>query len=140
MNRGSIARLLLAALAALMFSGLYYGLVVGAVWRELSGVEGSSSWWEPLAQLARNLVVASVLALTFKKTAINRTRPALGLSIMLWVGFQAMAIAGSVIHEHYPLALYAIHVVDQLGTMIIMAFCLTFGRREGRPITSQLEH
>ena len=129
MNLSSFARLLLAALAAFIFSGLYYGLVVGATWRELSGASdaaGAMALWQPLAQFARNLVVAAALTVVFRRASITSLRSAIGLSTVLWLGFQAMAIAGSVIHEQYPLALYAIHTVDQLGTMLVMAFCLVF--------------
>lgn len=131
-----IGRLVVAAVAAFAFSGLYYGLVVGSIWLELLGTPDrpiAPSAWQVLAQLARNIVVAGALAYIFRKARIGGMPDAIGLALVLWLGFQAMAIAGAVIHEHYPVALYAIHTADQLGTMLIMAFCLTV-----RPSSRQL--
>lgn len=132
MNLSSLARLLLAAFAGLVFSALYYGLAVGTAWRELSGLADSAAemaMWQPLAQLARNVVVAAALAFMFQRAAVTSVGAALRLALVLWLGFQAMAVAGSVIHEQYPLALYAIHAADQLGTIVLMALCLRLRRR-----------
>jgi hypothetical protein len=40
-----------------------------------------------------------------------------------------MAIAGSVIHEGYPLTLYAIHTGDALVTTLLMSFVIGFWRQ-----------
>jgi len=99
-------------------------LAVGGLDRSASDAGGAALLWQTLAQFARNLVVAAALAIVFHRAAITGMRAAIGLSTVLWLGFQAMAVFGSVIHEQYPLALYAIHTVDQLGTTLIMACCL----------------
>jgi hypothetical protein len=46
------------------------------------------------------------------------------VALVLWVGFEAMAIAGSVLHEHYPVGLYAPHIGDALLATVIMALIL----------------
>ena len=50
----------------------------------------------------------------------------------MWFGFQAMAVAGSVLHEGYPLGLYLIHVGDALQATLLMALILTAWRRGRR--------
>lgn len=125
MIRRSVWRIALAAIAAFAFSSLYYGLLVGTTWRELSGTGEALAPWQPVAQLARNLVTAATLAFVFRRAAITDLLSAIGLALPIWLGFGAMAIAGSVIHEGYPLALFLIHAADQLGTLLIMAACLS---------------
>jgi hypothetical protein len=49
-----------------------------------------------------------------------------------WFGFEAMAVAGSVLHEDYPLGLYLIHVGDALQATLLMAFILGAWRRDAR--------
>jgi hypothetical protein len=54
------------------------------------------------------------------------------VGLLVWVGFQAMAVAGSVLHEGYPLGLYLIHVGDALQAMLLMALILGAWRRGRR--------
>jgi Protein of unknown function (DUF1761) len=49
---------------------------------------------------------------------------AIYLGLAVWIGFQATSIVGSVIHEHYPLKLYAIHSGDALAKTLVMAVIL----------------
>ena len=57
---------------------------------------------------------------------------ALWLGLLVWVGFQAMAVVGSVLHENYPLGLYLIHVGDALQATLTMALILGTWRRDAR--------
>jgi hypothetical protein len=52
--------------------------------------------------------------------------------LLVWFGFEAMAVVGSVLHEDYPLGLYLIHVGDALQATLLMALILTAWRRGGR--------
>jgi Protein of unknown function (DUF1761) len=54
------------------------------------------------------------------------------MGLLVWVGFQAAAVAGSVLHENYPLGLYLIHVGDALQATLLMALILTAWRRDVR--------
>ena len=118
-------RIVVAALAAFVFSAVFYGAVVGAVWHELSGVPADSfEWWQPIAQVARNVVVASALSYALLRTTAVGVRESLLISLVLWLGFQAMAIIGAVIHEGESLTLYFIHTFDALMTAVVMTISL----------------
>jgi hypothetical protein len=125
---------LVAAAATLVTSALWYS-VLGSAWLELRGIEPGGAEmtpqaWELVGQLVRNLVVAFVLAYLLRRQEGATWRGAIRLGLLVWVGFQAMAVAGSVLHEDYPLGLYAIHVGDAFLTTLTMALILGIWRRE----------
>lgn len=122
----SAIRIIVAALAAFVFSAVYYGAVVGSIWHELSGVGANSfELWQPVAQIVRNVVVAWALSYVLLRTSAVGLRESLRISIVLWLGFQAMAIVGAVIHEGESFILYCIHAFDALMTAVVMTICLT---------------
>jgi hypothetical protein len=57
---------------------------------------------------------------------------ALRVGLLVWFGFEAMAVVGSVLHENYPLGLYLIHVGDALMATLIMALILGAWRRDAQ--------
>lgn len=133
MARSSIFRIAIAALAAFALSAIYYGVAVGTIWHELSGTSADTfALWQPVAQVGRNLVVAFALNYVLQRASTVGIWGALKVSIMLWLGFQAMAIAGSVIHENYPAILYCIHAFDALMTTVVMTLCLKIDLRNER--------
>lgn len=122
-----------AAAATLVTSALWY-VVFGNAWLTLRGIDPATAdqtpeAWVMVAQLARNLVVASVLAFLLSKFGTVTAGGALRLGLLLWFGFEAMAIIGSVLHEQYPLGLYAIHAGDALQATVVMALILGTWRR-----------
>jgi hypothetical protein len=122
----STTRIIIAASTAFLLSAIYYGVVVGTVWHELSGTSADAfAPWQPIAQIARNLVVAYALAYILLRTSAVGVSASLQISFRLWLGFQAMAIIGSVIHEGYPVILYCIHAFDALMTVAVMTVCLS---------------
>jgi hypothetical protein len=125
LRASSTIRIVVAALAAFVLSATYYGVVVGSVWHELSGTSTNAfAPWQPLAQILRNLVVAYALDYILLRTSAVGVLASLQISFRLWLGFQAMAIIGSVIHEGYPVILYCIHAFDALMTVAVMTICL----------------
>lgn len=124
MPRVNYWAIVLAAVLAFIASALYY-TALHPLWMELRGIDPSTAAtppvWEVLGQLVRNLVVAYVLACLLARLEVVDWRGALRLGIWVWVGFEAMAIVGSVLHEGYPLPLYAIHVGDALMGTLLMA-------------------
>nr|WP_225955275.1 DUF1761 domain-containing protein [Kibdelosporangium phytohabitans] len=121
---GSGGRVLVAALATILASTLYY-MVFGEVYQHLRG--GATATPDPLAiavQLGRNILVAAVLAVLLHRLAINARRAAIGVGALVWLGFQAMAVLGSVIHEHYPFGLYLLHIGDALLATLVMVLVL----------------
>ncbi|HWW11317.1 MAG TPA: DUF1761 domain-containing protein [Brevundimonas sp.] len=131
MLASSTVRIVVAALSAFVFSAVYYGAVVGSVWHELSGVSADAfAPWQPIAQIVRNLVVAFALNYVLQRTSAAGLWASLQVSLVLWLGFQAMAIVGSVIHERYPVILYCIHAFDALMTVVVMTICLKINLRK----------
>ncbi len=124
MRRINYLAVVLAAVAAFVASAIYY-TVLGSTWLELRGIDPKSvnitpQAWEMAGQFVRNIVVAFVFAYLIVRLGIDDLKESLRLGLWVWVGFQAMQIAGAVLHEGYPLALYAIHVGDALMTTFIM--------------------
>jgi hypothetical protein len=126
------ARVVVAAAITLVVSGIYYASF-GGIYAALLGSDGGGATpdlWTTAAQFGRNLVVAAVFAALLHRLGDASKSAALRLAALLWLGFQAMAVLGSVIHEHYPIGLYLLHVGDALVTVLIMA--LVLGRRSSR--------
>ena len=119
---------LVAAAAILVTSALYY-IMVGSAWLRLRGIDPSTAemtppLWQMTGQVARNLVVATVLAHLLRWLEVATWKRALQVGLLVWLGFQAMAVVGSVLHEGYPLGLYLIHVGDALQATLLMALIL----------------
>jgi hypothetical protein len=125
MTERRVGGVALAALATLVASALYY-TVFGTVYARLRGVAASTTpqVWEIAAQFGRNVLVAFVLATLLRRLAVRTRGAALRLGVLVWLGFQAMEVLGSVVHEHYPVGLYLLHVGDALMTTLIMALIL----------------
>jgi hypothetical protein len=117
-----------SAVASFVAGGLGYGLLFAKTWTTLASKgAGAASEMGPaqgIAQLVRDLLVAYVLARVFAEARVADWRGAVRLGLWVWFGFQAMAIAGGVIHEGYPLALYAIHVGDALIKTLLSSVIL----------------
>jgi len=119
---------LVAAAAILVTSALYY-IMVGSAWLRLRGIDPSTAemtppLWQMTGQVARNLVVATVLAHLLRWLEVATWKRALQVGLLVWFGFQAMAVVGSVLHEGYPLGLYLIHVGDALQATLLMSLIL----------------
>jgi Protein of unknown function (DUF1761) len=128
-----------AAVAALVVSSVWY-IALGDVYLELlQGIDSPAAQADPsvaaaVGQVVRNLVVASALAYLLRRLQVGTWAGALGVGLVVWLGFQAMAVLGSVLHEQYPLGLYAIHVGDALATTLAMALILgAWQRRPASP-------
>jgi len=59
--------------------------------------------WQMVGQLGHNLVIAFALAYVLARLEVRTRKDALRVGLLVWVGFEAMAVAGSVLHEGYPL-------------------------------------
>lgn len=123
-----------AALLPMIASTVWY-IVLGDAWLTLRGIDPDTTdttpaVWVLIAQFVRNLVVVVVLASLMRRLGITTVAAALRLGLLVWFGFEAMAIVGSVLHEGYPLGLYAIHTGDALLAMLIVTLVLgTYSRR-----------
>jgi hypothetical protein len=122
-----------AAAAAFVQGSVWY-VVFGKQWVELrdkSASAGTALRPEPkqmLAQFARDLVVAYVLARFVVLLGVVDLVEAVYLAAWVWLGFQATAVLGAVIHESYPPKLFAIHAGDALVKTVLMTAILAVWR------------
>ena len=75
-----------------------------------------------LSELVRGLVVAYVLAIVLR--GVVDWKGAVHLGVLVWIGFPAMILAGSVIWDKRPWKLAAIHAGDWLVKLLLMAVIL----------------
>jgi len=128
MRKINLLAVVVAAVAAFVASTVYY-MLLGNTYMALRGIDPSAvsrtpQVWQIVGQLVRDLVVAVVLAYFVAQLRVVHWKGAVALALWVWVGFQAMQIAGAVLHEGYPVGLYAIHVGDALMTTLLMAVIL----------------
>lgn len=125
------------AAAVTLFTSATYYIVFGGVWRALRGIDAATTSrpqaWEIAGQFGRNLVVALALAYLLTRLGPRSVLGALPVAVLVWIGFQATAIAGSVLHENYPLGLFVLHNGDALMTTLIMTLILNAWRRRRPP-------
>ena len=119
---------LVAAVAVLVTSVLWY-VVFGNAWLRLRGIDPDTAEltppvWQMAGQFARKRVVDTVLDHLLRWLEVATWKRALQVGLLVWFGFQAMAVVGSVLHEGYPLGLYLIHVGDALQATLLMALIL----------------
>ena len=112
-----------AAVAAFILSAVWYG-VFGSQLAELHPAyadSGSPSAKDAIVELARNLVVAVVLAWLVDQIVVNDWAQAALLGVVLWVGFPLIILIGSVFHEKVPVKLASIHAGDWLLKLVLIA-------------------
>jgi hypothetical protein len=121
-----------ATITPLVTASIWYS-AFGAAWVRLSGVDPAvalhPSLWPMLGQLGRNAVVVLALTVLARRVGAASVRAVLALAILVWIGFEAMSVLGSVLHEGYPFALYLIHVGDALQTTLMMAALIGWAQR-----------
>ena len=96
--------IVVAAVAALILSAVWYG-VFGGTLAELHPAyahSGSPSAKVAIVELARNLVVAAVLAGLADQIGIEGWAGAALLGLVLWIGIVLVLLTGSVYHEKVP--------------------------------------
>jgi Protein of unknown function (DUF1761) len=85
---------LVAAATTLVASSVWY-TAFGHAWLTLRGLDPSTPVtpqpWEIAGQLLRNLVVALALATLLRRLGTTTRVGALGLGLLVWVGFQRSA-------------------------------------------------
>ncbi|MGA7206165.1 MAG: DUF1761 domain-containing protein [Specibacter sp.] len=126
------ALLAAAAVAPLVTASIWYSIFGGA-WVQLSGVDPNMalhpSAGAMLGQVGRNAVVAAALTVLVRRTRASSLWDVLVLACLVWFGFHAMSVLGSVLHEGYPFALYLIHSGDALQTTLVMAMLIWLAQR-----------
>lgn len=128
------AGLVVATLVALVFSTLYYIFLnrqivaVRASEEDYQGYETKMTFNKLLVEVIRTFVLG--LVLTYAVLMLNLQTPvqAALVAFWLWLGFPVVLLVGSVIHEHLPMRIAAIHAVDWLVKLMIFVVIVTLWR------------
>ena len=81
-----------------------------------------------LVELVRSFVVAYVLAVLFGLVGVAGFIGAVGLGLLMWVGFPVVLLVGSVIWDKVPLKLAAIHAGDWLVKILLVSIIVGLWR------------
>src|SRR5919109_1646998 len=112
-----------ASLAAFAASAVYYGIFgslaarYSPAWADASATPAWKIAQEPIRALVTAVVIAGLAA----AIGLADVSGAVAYAAALWIGFPAMLLAGSVIHENVPWQLAAIHSGDWLLKLLIIA-------------------
>ena len=117
------AAVLVATVVAFVMSSAWYGLLGNQLARLNDAYADSESIpaWMALVELARSLVVAAVLAGLADELGVESWTSAATLGLVVWIGFPAIILSGSVLHENVPWTLAAIHAGDWLFKLVVIA-------------------
>jgi hypothetical protein len=118
-----ILPVLVSAVAAFLLSGVWYAVFGGrlATLHEAYAHPTRSQATTAVVELARNLVLALVTAGIADGMDVGGVTGGLLLGAVLWIGFPAVILAGSVFHEKVPWRLAAIHAGDWLLKLLAVA-------------------
>jgi len=132
MNGGDFLAIITAAVAAFIISGLWYSpLLFGRQWLALRGINAEAFADKKMpagtmiTEFARTLIIAFVLTHFIVITGTTGVLGALSLAVWIWVGFYAMILVGSVIHDKVSWKLAAIHAGDGLVRIIVMTIIIS---------------
>lgn len=111
---------LAAAALAFVLSGAYYA-ALGDQLARVSAADAQMSPWKIAVELARNLVLAAVVAGLAVRGDIDEWTGGLLLGLALWLAFPLVLWTGALIHENTPVRLAAIHAGDWLLKLLAVA-------------------
>ncbi len=116
-----------AALVGFFQGGLWYSpMLFGNYYTGLLTASGGPLPTVPMTvsmagEAIRCVALAMCLATLMSWLRVSSLLGAFQLVIVLWIGFQAVTIAGSVVHEGYDWRLFALHVSDALVKTCLIA-------------------
>jgi hypothetical protein len=134
MLEANVLSVAVAAVAAFAMSSVWY-LIFGKERMKLLRNDPSAMAdmrkvppWKRAVEFARGLVVAYVLACFVSRLGVADWRGAVKLAALVWIGFPAMILVGSVLWDQRPWKLAAIHGGDWLAKLLLMAVILGIWR------------
>ncbi|MGH7528149.1 MAG: DUF1761 domain-containing protein [Gemmatimonadales bacterium] len=132
-----------AAVVSFLVGALWYSpLLFGNAYLALRGIESATTTAatpppsELIAEFIRCLIVAYTFAHFIRRLGIDSVKSALELAFLVWIGFQGFVLIGSVIHEGYPVNLFAIHAGDALVKAITSCVILALWHKRA-PLVEQ---
>jgi hypothetical protein len=119
-----------SAVAVLLFAAVYYSVFARRL-ADLRDATAASPPPVPLVmgvELFKGLVLAAVVAGLLQLMGITDVGGAVKLGLVMWLAFPVALLAGSVIHEHVPSRLAAIHAGDWLAKLLIIPVIVSVWR------------
>ena len=117
---GLVVGAIFATVASFVFGMLWYGPFFGKQWMKLVGVKKKDMKPAPkpfVAGFIRTFITAIIIANIFNNVDMVS---ALFTVTLLWVAFTAMPALAEVIWVKRPTKLYAINVLYELGSFVII--------------------
>jgi hypothetical protein len=124
-----VLSVVIASIVAFVLSSIWYAVLTPVENRLLAGHapdRGKPSPQKILLELLRNLVLATVIAGLARQSDLTSVGPALVLGLVLWAGFPAVLLIGSMMWEKTPAATAALHGGDWLIKLLAMALIIGF--------------
>jgi hypothetical protein len=120
---GGVISVVVASIVVFVLSSAYYALLTPAE-KRLLGERAPDRGDRPpppkiLLELARSLVVATVIAGLARYAGLTGMGPAVVLGLVLWLGFPAMLLTGSMMWEKTPAVTAALHAGDWLIKIVV---------------------
>ena len=112
-----------AAVAAFVLSSLYYVVLTPLEHRVLGERaldRGRPAPWKVIAEVLRTALVAAVFAWVADRADLLSLPQSLGLALVLWLGFPAAILTGSVTWEKVPPVTAAMHAGDWLLKLLLI--------------------
>ena len=123
---------LVAAVVAFVASAAWYiafSKQRAALSPAAAAIGGRPQVTQMVLELARNLVVAFVLAYIVEHIGITTAARAAALGLLLWIGFPLILLTGSIMYEKVPWRLAAIHAGDWLIKLLVIPIITAIWRR-----------
>ena len=135
MNRPRFLSLIAAVSAAFIASSLWYSpLIFGKQFLELSGagLTPEHAGTRVAGEILRNIILACVVERLIALMKPSDWKHVLGLGGLLWLGFPALLLSGSVMWQNVPWMLAVIHAGDWFVKLLLMVAILDLMSRRTR--------
>ncbi|MCI0711786.1 MAG: DUF1761 domain-containing protein [Chloroflexi bacterium] len=123
----NVLSVIVAAVAGFVTSIVWY-MIFGAELNRQRGANAAATEqpppWKMVVELVRTAVLVLVVAYFIAQQDIDDLAGALQLGIIIWIGFPAIILSGSVLWENVPVKLAAIHAGDWLVKLLIITLVL----------------
>jgi hypothetical protein len=118
----NVPAVVVAAMGSFVASGAYYAALSARAARYSAAWAAGSSQpaWKIVQEPFRALVTATAVTVVAAMAGVDGPGTGAAMAAILWIGFPAMLLAGSVIHERVPWQLAVIHAGDWLLKLLII--------------------